>query len=116
MIRRPLLLAFATSLAATNLASASGVILGPGQTGLLGASKITVLKATDSRCPQEVQCIQAGELTVKLLLSQGSKSRLLYLRFPELKNTPWLGVRIVSASPKTLKSTPLKITFADTPK
>lgn len=103
------------ALGVASCASAGAVILGPGQTGELGDGKITVMRVQDSRCPQGVMCIQAGELKVSVLYSMKGSSKLLKLTFPAAVNTPWQGVRIVSASPKTVRPSALKITFTDIP-
>lgn len=109
-------LAFSLAFLTASVASAGGVILGPGQTGLLAGGKLTVLSVQDSRCPQGVTCIQAGELKVSVLYSAAGQARLLKLNFPEKAGAAWQGVRIVSASPRTLRSSALRITFTDTPR
>lgn len=95
-------------LAASSCASAASVTLHAGQTGQLGDQKITVLSVRDSRCQPGTQCIRAGEIVAKVLVS-GRKLRFLTLQFPEAKNAVWAGVRLSEA---TFERQP-KLTFTD---
>ncbi|AXG98100.1 hypothetical protein DVJ83_01780 [Deinococcus wulumuqiensis] len=90
-------------------ASAVSVTLQPGQTGQLADKKITVLRVQDSRCAPGVQCIRAGELVAKVLMSEQGRCRFLTLQLPEEKNAEWRGVRLGQA---TFGKQP-RLTFTD---
>ena len=81
-------------------AGAASVTLMAGQTGALGAQKVTLLRVRDSRCPQGVQCITAGELVAAVFLhaSAGKRPQFLELTFPERPNTPRTALRITGAA------------------
>ncbi len=66
----------ATSTATTTPPTTSGdLILGVGKTGAVGALNLTFNKLVqDSRCPIDVQCIQAGSVTVNVTMTDGVKS------------------------------------------
>ena len=97
------------TLATLSAASAARVTLTPGQTGLLGERKLTVLSVQDNRCPPAANCIRAGEIIVKLLATQGHKSSFVVLQLPAAKNSGWSGVRLDAA---TFDKQP-RLTFTD---
>ena len=99
----PLLFALSAS------ASAASVTLAPGQTGNLAGQKITVLSVRDSRCQPGTQCIRAGEIVAKVLVSEKGKLRFLTLQFPAARNAAWAGLRLSGA---TFARQP-KLTFTD---
>ncbi|CAM3522668.1 hypothetical protein [Deinococcus frigens] len=48
------------TLAALPAASAASVSLAPGQSITVSGTKITLLRFTDSRCPERAICVMAG--------------------------------------------------------
>ena len=90
-------------------ASAASVTLQPGQTGRLAGQKVTVLRVNDSRCQPGTQCIRAGELQARVLVSEKGRFRLLTLQFPEARNATWAGLRLSAATFDRLP----KLTFTD---
>lgn len=102
------------TLCTMSVASAASVTLAPGQTGRLGDRTITVLRVSDSRCPINARCIQAGELVASVLVGRGQTAQLLKLRLPGAPNTAWPGLRIAAATDIEIgKRQPLRITFSD---
>ena len=102
------------ALLSLSLACAASLTLAPGQTGTLGDRTITVLRVSDSRCPINARCIQAGELVASVLVRQGRTAQLLKLRLPEAFDTAWTGLRIASATEiEAGRRAPLRISFSD---
>lgn len=67
----------ASSTSGTVVATTTEVTIGPGQTGIIGGLSITFNSfVQDSRCPIDVQCIQAGAVTVNVTLSAGGQSEV----------------------------------------
>ena len=79
-------------------AGAASVTLHPGETGRLGPRQLTVLRVQDSRCAPGVQCVRAGELVAKVLVSEQGRLRFLTLQLPEENNAVWRGVRLEQAT------------------
>lgn len=85
----------------------------------ISAQKLTLLRVRDSRCPQGVQCITAGELvtTVFLHAGAGQRAQLLELTFPERPNTPQTALRITGATERRLEDRrPVAVTFSEGPR
>ena len=96
-------------------AGAVSVTLMAGQTGALGAQKVTLLRVRDSRCPLGAQCITAGELVAAVFLhaSVGKRPQFLELTFPERPNTPRTALRITGATERRLEDrTPVRLTLS----
>lgn len=76
----------ATSTPATHMSEQrtphSGLILKPGQSGMLDDSaKLHYLRVVnDSRCPQDVQCVWAGEVTVELMLEANKANQIFTMK------------------------------------
>ena len=86
-----------------SVAGAARVDLVPGQTAKLGGRQVTLLRVQDSRCPPDVQCIRAGELTASLLVAQapgepGPRTRLLRLTLPAGPNMGQGELHLVAAT------------------
>ncbi len=109
-----------TTLLLASTASAATVTLQAGQTGMLGETKIPVLRVEDNRCPINAMCVRLGEIKVSVLASKGNQVHFLKLertfagdegRVPENA----ANVYILSVSPKQdpqPRETPM-ITFTD---
>ena len=84
-------------------AGAARVVLMPGQTAKFGDRQVTMLRVQDSRCPPDVQCIRAGELTASLLVAlapgeSGPRTRLLRLTLPAGPNVGQGELHLVAAT------------------
>lgn len=55
--------------------------------------KITALEFSDSRCPKGVQCVWAGELGVKLRVTDGKDSQDFYLGMVRAKTASTMGLK-----------------------
>lgn len=60
----------------------SGLILKPGQSGMLDDSaKLHYLRViNDSRCPQDAQCVWAGEVTIELQLETNKANQIFTMK------------------------------------
>ncbi|GHF95461.1 hypothetical protein GCM10017783_04210 [Deinococcus piscis] len=58
------------------------VQLRPGELGTLGQARVALLSVNDSRCPEGVACIWAGEVQARVLLIEKGRWRLLRLKWP----------------------------------
>lgn len=96
-------------------ASAAALTLQAGQTGQLGSKQITLLSLKDSRCPINAICIQMGDLTASVLISEKNTLRFAKLKYPEAKNITWTGLRISEATSRLdgAKDRVIKVTFSD---
>lgn len=111
---------FALTLLASSAASAATVTLQRGQTAMLGDSQVTLISLKDSRCPMNARCIQAGELTVSVLVSKDSHLRLLKLTYPPqdgaAASSAGAGLHIQAASETMAGSkAPIQVTLSDQP-
>lgn len=85
-----------------------------GETGSMGNQQVTLLSLQDSRCPKNVDCVWAGELVTNVKVVGNGPARELTLRLPEATNTPWLGLRILSATERiTPDGPPVQVTLTD---
>jgi len=63
-------------------AAYSGLMLKPGQAGMLDDSaKLHYLRViNDSRCPQDAQCVWAGEVNIELMLESGKGNQTFTMK------------------------------------
>lgn len=107
-------------LASITSASAATVTLQAGQTGMLGDTRLTVIRVQDNRCPINVMCVRLGEIKVSVLATKGNQTHFLKLertyannegRVPE--NTANVYILDVPAKQIPGPSKGLPITFTD---
>ena len=96
------------------VAGAARVELSPGKTVKLSGRQVTLLRVQDSRCPPDVQCIWAGELSATLLIvaapgEAGPRTRFLRLTLPAGPNRGQGELHLV-ASPAGV---PLRVILSD---
>ena len=106
------LLCLVTSLG--GVAGAARTELSPGQTTRLGGRQVTLLRVQDSRCPPDVQCIWAGELSATLLVvaapgEAGPRTRFLRLTLPAGPNRGQGELHLVASA----AGEPLRVTLSD---
>lgn len=75
------MLFFAAALALP-AASAASVTLEAGQTITAGGAKITLLRFTDSRCPERAICVMAGNVKASLFVVREKSARLYTVYLP----------------------------------
>jgi hypothetical protein len=63
-------------------ASAATLTLQAGQSALVGNTRVTLLRVSDSRCPPRAQCIVAGRVTARIFVVRGSSARLYTVFLP----------------------------------
>ncbi|CAM4386962.1 hypothetical protein [Deinococcus marmoris] len=69
-------------LSALPVASAASMTLRAGQTATLNGAKITLLRFTDSRCPEKAICVMAGNVKASLFVVRGKSARLHTVYLP----------------------------------
>ncbi len=71
-----------------------------GEMGHFGATALTIDSVLeDSRCPQSVQCIQAGTVRVSSTVVSGTGTSTLQLKLGETSTTETKNVTLVSVEP-----------------
>ena len=70
------------TLAGLPAASAASVTLGAGQSVNAGGARVTLLRFTDSRCPQKAICVMAGNVKASIFVVRGKSARLHTVYLP----------------------------------
>lgn len=63
-------------------ASAASVTLSAGQSVAIGGAKVTLLRFTDSRCPEKAICVMAGNVKASVFVVRGTSARLHTVYLP----------------------------------
>lgn len=70
------------TLAGLPTASATSVSLGAGQSVTVGGAQVTLLRFTDSRCPEQAICVMAGNVRASVFVVRGTSARLHTIYLP----------------------------------
>lgn len=104
------MLLFAAALALP-AASAASVTLGAGQTTTVDGAKITLLRFTDSRCPEKAICVMAGNVKASVFMVRGKSARLYTVYLPGVPVQTLTGDVSLKAATRRESGGAQKLTF-----
>lgn len=98
-------------LAALPVASAASMTLKAGQTATVSGAKITLLRFTDSRCPEKAICVMAGNVKASLFVVRGKSARLYTVYLPGVPVQTAAGEVSLRAATRLDSSSAQRLTF-----
>ncbi|MFK7601187.1 hypothetical protein ACI3L1_03125 [Deinococcus sp. SM5_A1] len=100
-----------TAVLALPVASGASVTLGAGQTATVDGARITLLRFTDSRCPEKAICVMAGNVKASLFVVRGKSARLHTVYLPGIPVSTAAGELSLKAATRREGSGAQKLTF-----
>ncbi|CAM3667390.1 hypothetical protein DESA109040_19200 [Deinococcus saxicola] len=92
-------------------ASAASVTLRAGQTATVSDTKITLLRFTDSRCPEKAICVMAGSVRASVFVVKGKSARLYTVYLPGVPVQTAAGMVVLRAATRLDNGSAQRLTF-----